>query len=67
MLKQVQMEKNDVVAWDMSSLKYAQEAVNDTELYLTENFGGQRLLVGRAKGPWPTEYLAETDVTLELN
>ena len=44
-----------------------QEAVRDTELYLAENFGGQKLLVGRAKGPWPTEYLAETDVTLELN
>ena len=44
-----------------------QEAVKDTELYLAENFGGRKLPVGRAKGPWPTEYLAETDVTLELN
>jgi hypothetical protein len=33
---------------------------------LAENFGGQKLLVRRAKGPWPTKYLAETDVTLEL-
>ena len=57
--------ENDVVAWGMSSSKYVQEAVRDTELYLAENFGGRKLLVGQAKGPWPTEYLVETDVTPE--
>jgi hypothetical protein len=58
--------ENDVVAWGMSSSKYVQEAVKNTEIYLAENFGGRKLPVGQAKGPWPTEYLAETDVTPEL-
>jgi hypothetical protein len=65
-LKPVQME-NDVVAWGMSSSKYVQEAVKNTEIYLAENFGGRKLPVGRAKGPWPTEYLDEMDVTQELS
>jgi len=63
-LRQVQLN-NGVYAWGMSSSKYVQEAVRNTEAYLQQHFGGRKL-PKRATAPWPTDYSAELDVSPEL-
>jgi hypothetical protein len=56
---------NGVTAWGVSSSKYVNESVRNAENYLGQNFGGRKLS-NRARGPWPTDYHSETDVTPEL-
>ena len=64
-LRKVQLN-NGVYAWGMSSSKYVNEAVSNTEDYLAENFGGQKL-PKKASAPWPNDYISELDTSPELN
>ena len=64
-LCQVQLD-NGMKAWGMSSSKYVQEAISNTEKYLDANYPGQKL-TKRATAPWLTDYVSELDTTPELD
>ena len=64
-IRKVNLE-NGVEAWANSPSKYVQEAVRNTEIFLGEKFGGQKLSK-RATAPWPTNYAAELDTSKELD
>jgi len=58
---------NGIWAWGMSPSKYVNQAVNNTESQLTEEFGGRFKLPTRADNPFPTTYDPDTDVSDPLD
>ena len=64
-LRKIQLE-NGVEAWSMSSSKYVQDAVKNTETYLQENYNGWTM-PKRVSSPWPRDYTSELDDSPELD
>lgn len=59
-------QDNGVECWAMSPSKHIQEAVQNAENCSGANFGGRKLSK-KATAPWPTDHVAETDTSQELN
>ena len=63
-LRKVRLD-NGVTCWALSSAKYVQEAVTTTEKYIREHLGIDKF-PKTGSGPWPTNYVSETDESSEL-
>ena len=64
-MRKVQLD-NGVYSWAMSPSKYVQDSVWNAEIYLAENYGGQKL-AKRATAPWPMDYSPELDESPKLD
>ncbi|KAL7483916.1 hypothetical protein ACHAW6_009559 [Cyclotella cf. meneghiniana] len=55
--------EDETMAWGLSPLKYAQQAVRNVKTFLKNNLDGRYSLPKRAKNPFPCDYAPNEDVS----